>query len=55
MSESNPYKGLSELELRILKLSNAGYEDIDIAEELQMDEAAVADIVDKLDAGGFLL
>ncbi len=51
----NPYEGLSDLELRILKLFNAGNEDIDIAEEVQMDESAVAAIIDKLDGLGFTL
>ena len=51
----NPYAGLSELELRILKLYLAGNEDIDIAEEVQMDEKDVAKIVDKLDGLGFSL
>ena len=51
----NPYAGLSELELRILKLYLAGNEDIDIAEEVQMDEKDVAKIVDKLDGLGFPL
>lgn len=43
---------LSELEQRILKLHNAGLEDIDIAEEVQMDESDVADIIDNLDSLG---
>ena len=48
MSNSN----LSELERRILKLHNAGLEDVDIAEEVQMDETSVADIIDDLDSLG---
>ena len=52
---NTPYEGLSDLELRILKLFNAGNADIDIAAEVQMDESAVAAIIDKLDGLGFTL
>lgn len=47
-------KQLTPLQQRVLKLSNAGWEDIDIAEELQLDEDAVGDIVDWLDSQGLL-
>lgn len=48
-----PVNTFTDIELRILKLHLAGQEDIDIAEELQMDEDKVADIIDELEAKGY--
>lgn len=50
---NSPYKGLSAIELRILKLYNDGLDEIDIAEEMQMDEAEIAAIIDRLDTLGY--
>lgn len=48
----NPHK-LTALELRVLKLYQAGHSDSQISAETGMAESTVEDIVDKLDGLGY--